>query len=32
VRQESAALTGDRPLTADIERVAVRIREGRFAS
>jgi histidine ammonia-lyase len=32
VRQESAALTGDRPLTADIEKVAIRIREGRFAS
>jgi len=32
VRQESAALTGDRPLTADIEKVAARIREGRFAS
>ncbi len=32
VRQESAALTGDRPLTADIERVTLRIREGRFAS
>ncbi|HEX9215369.1 MAG TPA: histidine ammonia-lyase [Gemmatimonadales bacterium] len=32
VRQESAALTADRPLTADIERVTRRIREGRFAS
>ena len=32
VRQESAALTGDRPLTADIERVTLRIREGRFGS
>src|SRR5438309_5734284 len=32
VRQESAALTADRPLTADIERVTLRIREGRFAS
>ena len=30
VRQQSAALDADRPLTADIEGVAVRIREGRF--
>ena len=30
VRKESAALTGDRPLTADIERVAAGIREGKF--
>ncbi len=32
VRQESAALVADRPLTGDIERVAVQIRSGRFAS
>jgi len=32
VRQESAELTGDRPLTADIERITTRIREGRFAT
>jgi len=32
VRQESAALTADRPLTADIERVTLRIREGRFVA
>ena len=32
VRQESAALTGDRPLTGDIERVAVGIRAGKFAA
>ena len=32
VRQESAALTGDRPLTGDIERVAVGIRAGRFVA
>ena len=31
VRQDSAALTGDRPLTADIEKVAVHIRAGKFA-
>ena len=31
VRQDSAALTGDRPLTADIEQVAVDIRDGKFA-
>jgi len=31
VREESPALTGDRPMTADIERVAVGIRAGRFA-
>jgi len=30
VRRESAALTGDRPLTADIERIAAGIREGMF--
>jgi len=30
VRQDSAALTADRPLTADIETVAAHIREGRF--
>jgi len=30
VRQAAAALTGDRPLTADIERVAAGIREGTF--
>jgi histidine ammonia-lyase len=30
VRREAAALTGDRPLTADIERVAGGIRDGRF--
>ena len=32
VRQDSAPLTGDRPLTADIETVAADIRAGRFAS
>lgn len=32
IRQESAALTGDRPLTADIERITARIREGRFVA
>ena len=32
VRQESAPLTADRPLTADIERVTLRIREGRFVA
>jgi histidine ammonia-lyase len=32
VRQDSAALTADRPLTADIETVAAHIREGRFVS
>lgn len=32
VRQDSAALAADRPLTGDIERVAVRIRAGGFAS
>ncbi|HYU28867.1 MAG TPA: histidine ammonia-lyase [Gemmatimonadales bacterium] len=31
VREESPALTGDRPMTADIERVAAGIRAGRFA-
>jgi histidine ammonia-lyase len=31
VRQDSAALVADRPLTADIEKIAFRIREGRFA-
>src|SRR5213594_3304769 len=31
VRQSSAALTGDRPLTTDIEKVASGIREGKFA-
>jgi histidine ammonia-lyase len=31
VRKESAALTGDRPLTNDIERVAAGIRAGKFA-
>jgi histidine ammonia-lyase len=31
VRKESAALTGDRPFTKDIETVATRIREGAFA-
>src|SRR5258706_165782 len=31
-RQYSAALTGDRPMTADIEKVASAIREGKFAS
>jgi histidine ammonia-lyase len=31
VRQYSAALTADRPLTADIERVARAIREGKFS-
>ncbi|HEY3279546.1 MAG TPA: histidine ammonia-lyase [Gemmatimonadales bacterium] len=30
VRREAAALTGDRSFTADIERVAAAIREGRF--
>ena len=30
VRQDSPALDADRPLTADIERLAMRIREGRF--
>ncbi len=30
VRREAAALSGDRPLTADIERVAAGIREGKF--
>jgi histidine ammonia-lyase len=30
VRREAAALTGDRPLTGDIERVASGIREGKF--
>jgi len=32
VREYSAALTGDRPMTADIEKVATAIREGKFAS
>src|SRR5712671_2904554 len=32
VRQYSAALTGDRSMTADIERVARAIREGKFSS
>src|SRR5216110_2208815 len=32
VRQQSAALMTDRPLTADIEKVAVQIRAGRFAA
>jgi len=32
VRRQSAALTADRPLTTDIEKVAARIREGAFAS
>ena len=31
VRKQSAALTGDRPLTADIERTALAIRAGAFA-
>jgi histidine ammonia-lyase len=31
VRQESASLTADRPLSADIERVAAGIRAGKFA-
>jgi histidine ammonia-lyase len=31
VRQYSAALTGDRPMTTDIEKVASGIREGKFA-
>ena len=31
VREDSPALTGDRPMTADIERVAAGIRAGRFA-
>ena len=30
VRREAAALTGDRPLSAEIERVASGIREGKF--
>jgi len=30
VRREAASLTGDRPLTADIERIATAIREGKF--
>ncbi len=30
VRREAAPLTGDRPLTADIERIATAIREGKF--
>ncbi|HEV8263373.1 MAG TPA: histidine ammonia-lyase [Gemmatimonadales bacterium] len=30
VRREAAALTGDRPFSADIERVAAGIREGKF--
>ena len=30
LRREAAALDGDRPLTADIERVAVGIRAGQF--
>jgi len=32
VRQYAAALTGDRPMTRDIEQVASGIREGKFAS
>jgi histidine ammonia-lyase len=32
VRQYSAALTGDRPMTTDIEKVATAIREGKFVS
>jgi histidine ammonia-lyase len=32
VRQYAAALTGDRPMTTDIEKVASAIREGKFAS
>src|SRR5882757_2112635 len=32
VRQYAAARTGDRPMTADIEKVASAIREGKFAS
>jgi len=32
MRQHSAALTGDRPMTRDIEKVARAIREGKFAS
>jgi len=32
VRKESAALTGDRPLTGDIERVAAGIRAGKFVA
>jgi histidine ammonia-lyase len=32
VRKESAALTGDRPMTGDIERVAVGIRAGSFVA
>jgi len=31
VRQDAAALASDRPLTADIETVAIHIRAGRFA-
>jgi len=30
VRREVAALEGDRPLSADIERIAAGVREGRF--
>jgi len=30
VRREAASLTGDRPLTADIERIAAAIRDGKF--
>jgi len=30
VRKYAAALTGDRPMTADIEKVASAIREGKF--
>ncbi|MFN2570598.1 MAG: histidine ammonia-lyase [Gemmatimonadales bacterium] len=30
IRKDSAALAGDRPLTADIERIATGIRDGRF--
>jgi len=30
VRREVAALDGDRPLTADIERIASGVRAGRF--
>src|SRR5713101_8038269 len=32
VRQYAAALTGDRPMTTDIEKVASAIREGKFAA
>src|SRR5881409_3172730 len=32
VREYAAALTGDRPMTTDIEKVASAIREGKFAS